>query len=196
MYISWKDRSGRGRFNPTVSYNFLELALSQVYKITGVKMCSLRGYQPDEERVQEMVKLLTSGAAYFSWSHQGPSHTIDLTMAAQKVHRCRKLTECNYRFAIFVLFRFPDQSDNRFFWNRMLYLPYVRAGVSTSDWLIKVHSCLYKKLLHTNPIKVKPVIKTLKVMFGSVEIRTVYVGAKQVIVRHFFKDIFMLQILG
>ena len=51
-------------------------------------MCSLRGYQPDEERVQEMVKLLTSGAAYFSWSHQGPSHTIDLTMAAQKVHRC------------------------------------------------------------------------------------------------------------
>ena len=90
MYISWKDRSGRGRFNPTVSYNFLELALFQVYKITGVKMCSLRGYQPDEERVQEMVKLLTSGAAYFSWSHQGPSHTIDLTMAAQKVHRCRK----------------------------------------------------------------------------------------------------------
>ena len=153
MYISWKDRSGRGRFNPTVSYNFLELALSQVYKITGVKMCSLRGYQPDEERVQEMVKLLTSGAAYFSWSHQGPSHTIDLTMAAQKVHRCRKLTECNYRFAIFVLFRFPDQSDNRFFWNRMLYLPYVRAGVSTSDWLIKVHSCLYKRLLHTNANK-------------------------------------------
>ena len=153
MYISWKDRSGRGRFNPTVSYNFLELALFQVYKITGVKMCSLRGYQPDEERVQEMVKLLTSGAAYFSWSHQGPSHTIDLTMAAQKVHRCRKLTECNYRFAIFVLFRFPDQSDNRFFWNRMLYLPYVRAGVSTSDWLIKVHSCLYKRLLHTNANK-------------------------------------------
>ena len=90
VYIRRQDWSGRGRFNPTVSHNFLGLALSQVYKITGVKMCSLRGYQPDEERVQEMVKLLTSGAAYFSWSHQGPSHTIDLTMAAQKVHRCWK----------------------------------------------------------------------------------------------------------
>ena len=59
----------------------------QVYRITGVKMCSLRGYQPDEERVVEITKLLTSGAAFFSWSHQGPSHTIDLTMAAQKIHR-------------------------------------------------------------------------------------------------------------
>ena len=59
----------------------------QVYKITGVKMCSLRGYQPDEERVVEITKLLTSGAGFFSWSHQGPSHTIDLTMAAQKIHR-------------------------------------------------------------------------------------------------------------
>ena len=65
--------------------------LSQVYRITGVKMCSLRGYQPDEERVVEITKLLTSGAAYFSWSHQGPSHTIDLTMAAQKVHRYKVL---------------------------------------------------------------------------------------------------------
>ena len=60
---------------------------SKVYRITGVKMCSLRGYQPDEERVVEITKLLTSGAAFFSWSHQGPSHTIDLTMAAQKIHR-------------------------------------------------------------------------------------------------------------
>ena len=33
-------------------------------------------------------------------------------------------------------------------------------------------------------------------MFGSVEIRTVYVGAKQVIVRHFFRDIVMPEILG
>ena len=39
--------------------------------------------------------------------------------------------------------RFPDQSDNRFFWNRMLYLPYVRAGVTTSDWLIKVEYCYH-----------------------------------------------------
>ena len=42
----------------------------------------------------------------------------------------------------------------------------------------------------------KPVIKTLKVMFGSVEIRTVYVGAKQVNARHFLGDIVMPEILG
>ena len=92
--LSWKYFSKRDRtfvtFSMLVSHSLtvsqtypLQFALFQVYKITGVKMCSLRGYQPDEERVQEMVKLLTSGAAYFSWSHQGPSHTIDLTMAAQ-----------------------------------------------------------------------------------------------------------------
>jgi hypothetical protein len=47
-----------------------KLGQAEVYRMTGVKMYSLRGYQPDEERVAEMTKLLTSGAAYFSWSHQ------------------------------------------------------------------------------------------------------------------------------
>ena len=85
MHISWKDWPGRG--NPIVIIKHPLTPSPQVYKITGVKMCSLRGYQPDEERVVEITKLLTSGAGFFSWSHQGPSHTIDLTMAAQKIHR-------------------------------------------------------------------------------------------------------------
>ena len=83
-----------------------------------------------------MKKLFTSGAAYFSWSNQGPEHAVDLTMSAQKTNK------------------FPDKSDGRFFWNRMLHLPYIRAGISTSTWLMRV-------------------------MFGSVEMRTVYVGSKQ-----------------
>ena len=56
---------------------------------------------------------------------------------------------------VFIYFvRFKDKSDGRFFWNRMLHLPYIRAGVEPGAWL-------------------------LRVMFGSVEIRTVYVGSKQ-----------------
>jgi len=47
-----------------------KIGQAEVYRITGVKLYSLRGYQPDEERVVEITKLLTSGAAYFSWSHQ------------------------------------------------------------------------------------------------------------------------------
>ena len=80
--------------------------------------------------------MFTSGGAYFSWSSHGVEHATDLTMSAQKVSK------------------YPGQTDGRFFWNRMLHLPYVRAGIDTSSWL-------------------------LRIMFGSVEIRTVYVGAKQ-----------------
>ena len=60
-----------------------------------------------------------------------------------------------YKYFIHNFFvRFKDKSDGRFFWNRMLHLPYIRAGVEPGAWL-------------------------LRVMFGSVEIRTVYVGSKQ-----------------
>ncbi|XP_043464476.1 synaptojanin-1 [Leptopilina heterotoma] len=45
-------------------------------------------------------------------------------------------------------------TDNRFFWNRMLHIHLLRFGVNTIQWL-------------------------LKVMCGSVEIRTVYVGHRQ-----------------
>ena len=88
------------------------------------------------EFVFQVKKLFTSGGAYFSYSSQGPEHAIDLTMSAQKATK------------------FPDKSDGRFFWNRMLHLPYIRAGIPTSTWLMRV-------------------------MFGSVEMRTVYVGSKQ-----------------
>ena len=62
----------------------------------------------------------------------------------------------NYTNILSIIFfvRFKDKSDGRFFWNRMLHLPYIRAGVEPGAWL-------------------------LRVMFGSVEIRTVYVGSKQ-----------------
>ena len=84
----------------------------------------------------QVKKLLSSGAAFFSWCSQGSEHAVDLTMAAQRAHTR------------------PGRSDARYFWNRTLHLPYIRAGISTSAWL-------------------------LRIMFGSVEMRTVYVGSKQ-----------------
>ena len=85
----------------------------------------------------QVKKLLSSGAAYFSWSSQGGGQAVDLTLSAQRSHTC------------------PGAKDTgRFFWNKILHLPYIRAGISTTVWL-------------------------LRIMFGSVEIRTVYVGAKQ-----------------
>jgi len=110
-----------------------KLSTSEIYKVTDVKLVSLRGYTPDEEKVAEVRKLLASGSAYFSWSSTGLP--VDLTLAAQKSARYKK-------------------PDARFFWNRMLYLPYIRAGIDTDNWLTRI-------------------------MFGSIEIRTVYVGAKQ-----------------
>jgi hypothetical protein len=84
----------------------------------------------------QVKKLLSSGAAFFSWLSQVGGDAVDLTISAQRSHT--RL----------------GRSDGRFFWNRTLHLPYIRAGISTSVWL-------------------------LRIMFGSVEMRTVYVGSKQ-----------------
>ena len=84
----------------------------------------------------QVKKLLSSGAAFFTWCSQGGGDSVDLTMSAQRSHTR------------------PGRSDERFFWNRTLHLLYIRAGISTSAWL-------------------------LRIMFGSVEMRTVYVGSKQ-----------------
>ncbi len=47
-----------------------------------------------------------------------------------------------------------SKSDHRFFWNRALHVPFVRHGVDCDSWLLRA-TC------------------------GSVEVRTVYVGAQQ-----------------
>ncbi|XP_023247557.1 synaptojanin-1 isoform X2 [Copidosoma floridanum] len=47
-----------------------------------------------------------------------------------------------------------NATDNRYFWNRMLHLHLLRFGIDTNQWLIKM-------------------------MCGSIEIRTVYVGHRQ-----------------
>lgn len=117
---------------------------NEVFRITQTQFVSLQ-YQPtNEDRISEIRKVLNSGTFYFSFTNQAASNSVqlasggfnfDITLSAQ---RRRRTTE----------------TDNRFFWNRMLFIHMLRFGVECNFWL-------------------------LKAMCGSVEIRTVYAGSKQ-----------------
>ena len=88
-----------------------KLGTNEIYRVTNVQMISMRGFQPDEERVSEIKKLLCCGTFYYSWNVQSTSGcassgifqmdkrgAIDLTLAAQKAGKKSVKT------------------DNRFFW--------------------------------------------------------------------------------
>ncbi|RUS89988.1 hypothetical protein EGW08_002255, partial [Elysia chlorotica] len=106
---------------------------SEVFRITSVQFVSLRNEPSDEERISEVRKLLSSGVFYFTWKQGGTPW--DLSLCAQ-----RKLQD--------------HDTDNRFFWNRMLHVHFQRYGIDCSKWL-------------------------LKAMCGGVEMRTIYAGHRQ-----------------
>lgn len=106
---------------------------SEVFKITAIQFLSLRNDPSDEERIADVRKLMISGTFYFSWRANGIPW--DLSLCAQ-----RKMQD--------------HDSDNRFFWNRMLHVHFQRYGIDCDSWL-------------------------LKVMCGGVEIRTVYAAQHQ-----------------
>ncbi|XP_066592854.1 synaptojanin-1 isoform X2 [Prorops nasuta] len=107
---------------------------SEVFRITQSQLVPLHYTQGNEDRVSEVRKVLNSGTFYFSWT-AGQNDVLDITLSAQR----------SYKSTI---------TDNRFFWNRMLHIHFLRFDVDTSHWL-------------------------LKVMCGSIEIRTVYVGHRR-----------------
>ncbi|CAM1293610.1 SYNJ1 (predicted) [Pycnogonum litorale] len=111
-----------------------KVANSEIFRITSTVFLSLRNQLQDEERIVEVRKLLNSGTFYFSWSSTD-ENLLDLTLCAQKRTKVH-------------------ETDNRFFWNRMLHFHLERFGVDCSYWL-------------------------LKTMCGGVEIRTIYVGHLQ-----------------
>ncbi|KAL1129891.1 hypothetical protein AAG570_012835 [Ranatra chinensis] len=110
-----------------------KLLESEIFRITQTTFISLRNQSQDEERISEVKKLLNSGTFYFSWSPSGSP--MDLTLCSQRARR-------------------THNTDNRFFWNRMLHIHLLRFNVDCSSWLIKT-------------------------MCGNVDIRTVYVGPRQ-----------------
>lgn len=118
----------------------------EIFRITQTQFISLQYQTPNEDKIYEIRKLLNSGTFYFSHSaanaasstqqqSSSSSTLFDITLCAQ---RRRKINE----------------TDNRFFWNRMLHIHMLRYGIDCNFWL-------------------------LKTMCGSVEIRTVYIGSKQ-----------------
>ncbi|KAL5007601.1 hypothetical protein ScPMuIL_016407 [Solemya velum] len=106
---------------------------SEIFRITATQFVSLRNHVNDEERIVEVRKLLNSGTFYFAWSTVDTPW--DLSLCAQ-----RKLQD--------------HETDNRFFWNRMLHVHFQRYGIDCSQWL-------------------------LKIMCGGVEIRTIYAAHRQ-----------------
>ncbi|XP_018020970.1 synaptojanin-1 isoform X2 [Hyalella azteca] len=99
---------------------------SSIYKIQEVDVISLQqprlpGYKSQDEDnwVKEIKKLMGNESFYFSVSVAGDSRPLDLTLCAQRRAR-------------------TDISDNRFFWNRMLYLHPKRFDINCDAWLLKV----------------------------------------------------------
>ncbi|KAI1286204.1 Synaptojanin-1 [Halotydeus destructor] len=107
---------------------------SEVFRITDVLFLSMRNNPHDLERVQELKKVLSSGTYYFSWSND-ERQPFDITLCAQRRSR-------------------TNETDNRFFWNRILHVNFTRYGIDTKRWLIKA-------------------------MCGGISISTVYVGSQQ-----------------
>ncbi|XP_063363236.1 synaptojanin-1 [Cydia amplana] len=107
----------------------------EVFKITQTQFLPLF-YQNNDDKVSEVKKLLNSGTFYFSWNTgKSNDNLFDLTLCAQ-----RKSKGAN--------------PDNRFFWNRTLFIHLIRYGIDCEDWLTRA-------------------------MCGSVDIRTIYVGHRQ-----------------
>ncbi|XP_028034251.1 synaptojanin-1 [Bombyx mandarina] len=108
----------------------------EVFKITQTQFLPLFYQSQGDDKVSEVRKLINSGTFYFSWySGKNNDNLFDLTLCAQ-----RKSKGAN--------------PDNRFFWNRTLYIHLIRYGIDCDEWLTRA-------------------------MCGSVEIRTIYVGHRQ-----------------
>ncbi|XP_068145428.1 synaptojanin-1 [Drosophila tropicalis] len=115
----------------------------EIFRITQTTFVSLQNAAPNEDKISEVRKLLNSGTFYFAHTNVsasaqvggGASSKFDITLCAQRRQR-------------------SSETDNRFFWNRMMHIHLMRFGIDCQSWL-------------------------LQAMCGSVEVRTVYIGAKQ-----------------
>lgn len=108
----------------------------EVFKITQTLFLPLFYQSQSDDKVSEVRKLLNSGTFYFSWNAGKINENLfDLTLCAQRKSK-------------------GASPDNRFFWNRTLFIHLIRNGIDCEDWLTRA-------------------------MCGSVEIRTIYVGHRQ-----------------
>lgn len=109
---------------------------SEIFCITDVVLLSMRNGPGDQELISGVKRLLSSGCFYFSNPTMANQAPYDLTLAVQRAHMLNR------------------QTDNRFFWNRLLHRHFERYGVCTTTWLVKV-------------------------LCGGINITTVYIGGLQ-----------------
>ena len=143
MYISREDWPGRGDYFKNTSLSPFLLPL----RCTDSRGLRCAAFEVTNRTRRELWR---SPSCWPVGRHFSPGLTRD--QVTQLISPCPP-KKCTGKVCLKVVLlveilhkcwcRFPEQSDNRFFWNRMLYLPYVRAGVSTSDWLIKVKYCCH-----------------------------------------------------
>lgn len=91
---------------------------SEIFCITDTILLSMRNGPDDQQLIQDVKKLISSGSFYFCHSHMPNQAPYDLTLAAQRNHM-------------------TNTTDNRFFWNRLLHRYFERFGINTSTWLVK-----------------------------------------------------------
>lgn len=92
---------------------------NEIFCITDVSLLSMRNSKPDQEHILSVKKHLGSGCFYFSNSTSNKNDSFDLTLSAQRAHM-------------------TSSTDNRFFWNRLLFRHFDCFGIDTSFWLVKV----------------------------------------------------------
>jgi synaptojanin len=108
----------------TGCFSIGKIADCEIFRITQTQFVSLQHQQPAEDKISEVRKVLNSGTFYFSWNsttnqQQQSQYSFDITLSAQ---RRRKTNE----------------TDNRFFWNRMLHIHFLRFALDCDFWLLKV----------------------------------------------------------
>jgi synaptojanin len=112
----------------TGCFSIGKIADCEIFRITQTQFISLQHQQTAEDKISEVRKVLNSGTFYFSWNsapnqqqqqQQQSQYSFDITLSAQ---RRRKTNE----------------TDNRFFWNRMLHIHFLRFALDCDFWLLKV----------------------------------------------------------
>lgn len=90
----------------------------EILVISEVTIISMRNCADDLQHVKGLKQFLDSGCFYFSHPLSPGSIPFDLTLPAQRAFMNAK-------------------TDNRFFWNRLLFTNFERFGIDTSQWLVK-----------------------------------------------------------
>lgn len=112
----------------TGCFSIGKIADCEIFRITQTQFVSLQHQQvaaPAEDKISEVRKVLNSGTFYFTYNPNAGNqnaNSFDITLSAQ---RRRKTIE----------------TDNRFFWNRMLHIHLLRFDVDCDFWLLKVIQC-------------------------------------------------------